>query len=266
MYFSDNIRLLRQRREFTQDFMASELGLSRSTLNSYENGTIINPTTEALISFSEYFKMSIDTLIKVDFTALSETKLKELILGHDTFIKGSKLRVLATTVDANNRENIEVVPVKAKAGYKNGYADPDFIKKLPTFQLPILFNDRKYRMFQITGDSMLPVPDKSWVIGEYLENFYDIKDGSAYVLLTLDDGIVFKIAYNQLRKKKSLLLKSLNPEYDPYEVPVNEVREVWKFCNYISSELPEPQQAKEELFLKVLKLEKDMKKIKGTMK
>jgi transcriptional regulator with XRE-family HTH domain len=266
MYFSENIRLLRQRKEFTQDFMSSELGLSRSTLNSYENGTIVNPTIEALISFSDYFKMSIDTLIKIDFTALSESKLKELILGHDTFIKGSKLRVLATTVDANNKENIEVVPVKAKAGYKNGYADPDFIKKLPTFQLPILFNDRKYRMFQVTGDSMLPVPDKSWVIGEYLENFYDIKDGSAYVLLTLDDGIVFKIAYNQLRKKKSLLLKSLNPEYDPYEVPVNEVREVWKFCNYISSELPEPQQAKEELFLKVLKLEKDMKKIKGAMK
>ena len=47
---------------------------------------------------------------------------------------------------------------------------------------------------------------------------------------------------------------------------MNEVREVWKFCNYISSELPEPQQAKEELFLKVLKLEKDMKKIKGAMK
>ena len=69
-----------------------------------------------------------------------------------------------------------------------------------------------------------------------------------------------------MRKKKSLLLKSLNPEYEPYEVQVNEVREVWKFCNYISSELPEPQQAKEELFLKVLKLEKDMKKIKGAMK
>lgn len=266
MYFSSNIRLLRMRKNRTQDVVASEIGFSRSTLNSYENGTIVNPTIEALIYFSDYFKMSIDTLIKIDLNALSDRRLNELELGHDAFIKGSKLRVLATTVDANNRENIEVVPVKAKAGYKNGYADPDFIKKLPTFQLPILFNDRKYRMFQITGDSMLPVPDKSWVIGEYLENFYDIKDGSAYVLLTLDDGIVFKIAYNQLRKKKSLLLKSLNPEYDPYEVPVNEVREVWKFCNYISSELPEPQQAKEELFLKVLKLEKDMKKIKGAMK
>src|SRR5437773_9738819 len=146
--------------------------------------------------------MSIDTLIKIDLTKLSARRLLELELGHDAFIKGSRLRVLATTVDNNNKENIEVVPIKAKAGYKNGYADPDFIAKLPVFQLPILFNDRKYRMFQISGDSMLPVPDKSWVIGEYIENWYDIKDGHPYVFLTQDEGIVFKIAYNELKKKK----------------------------------------------------------------
>ncbi len=62
-------------------------------------------------------------------------------------------------------------------------------------------------MFQITGDSMLPIPDKSFVIGEYLENWYDIKDGQAYVILTQDEGLVFKVAFNQLRKKKSLMLE-----------------------------------------------------------
>src|SRR5204863_2002257 len=112
-------------------------------------------------------------------------------------VRGTKLRILATTVDSKNKENIEVVPLKAKAGYKSGYADPEFIKGLPTFQLPILYNDRKYRMFQISGDSMLPIPDKSWVVGEYVENFNDIKDGHPYILLTNDEGIVFKMAYNQ---------------------------------------------------------------------
>ena len=37
----------------------------------------------------------------------------------------------------------------------------------------------------------MPIPDKSWVIGEYVENFYDIKDGQAYIFLTEDDGVVF---------------------------------------------------------------------------
>ncbi|MFI5218604.1 MAG: XRE family transcriptional regulator [Bacteroidia bacterium] len=265
MYFSNNIRLLRQRKNRTQDIVANELRLSRSTINSYENGIIINPTIEALIAFSNYFKMSIDTLIKINLGKLSESKLRELELGYDQYVRGTRLRVLATTVDSTNKENIEVVPLKAKAGYKNGYGDPDFIKKLPTFQLPILFNDRKYRMFQISGDSMLPIPDKSWVIAEFIENWYNIKDGDAYVLLTLDDGIVFKIAFNQIKKKKNLLLKSLNTFYEAYEININEVKEVWKFCNYLSSEIPDMRFMKDDLLSKVIKLERDMKKIKGVM-
>ncbi len=265
MYFNTNIKILRQRRNRTQDLVATELGISRSTLNSYENGSIKNPTLEALMGFTKYFKVSIDTLVKVDMSKLSGFQLSELEKGNDVYVTGSRLRVLATTVDSQNRENIEVVPLKAKAGYKNGFADPEFIKKLPTFQLPILFNDRKYRMFQITGDSMLPIPDKSFVIGEYLENWYDIKDGQAYVILTQDDGLVFKVAFNQLRKKRSLTLKSLNPEYEPYEVQANDLREVWKFCNYMSSELPEHSMDKDDLLTKLAALEKDVKGIKSVL-
>ena len=262
MYFSNNIRQLRNRRKRTQDVVAGELGMSRSTLNSYENGSIKNPTLESLMLFSKYFRLSIDTMVKVDLSKLSDFQLSELEKGNDIYITGSRLRIIATTVDSQNRENIEVVPIKAKAGYKNGFADPEFIKKLPTFQLPLLLSDRKYRMFQISGDSMLPIPDKSWVIGEYLENWYDIKDGEAYILLTQEEGLVFKIAHNQLRKKKSLLLKSLNTIYNSYELHVGEIREVWKFCNYLSNELPDNSMMKDELLSKILKLEKEVQSIK----
>ena len=173
------------------------------------------------------------------------------------------MRVIATTVDSQNRENIEVVPLKAKAGYKNGFADPEFIKKLPTFQLPILFNDRKYRMFQISGDSMLPIPDKSYVIAEYLENWYDIKDGEAYVLLTQEEGIVFKMVENNLKKKRSLTLKSLNTIYNPYDLNVSDIKEVWKFCNYMSTEIPESNFAKDELIDKLSKLETEVQSIRN---
>jgi transcriptional regulator with XRE-family HTH domain len=265
MHFNTNIKLMRQRRNRTQDVVAGDLGVSRSTLNSYENGSIRNPTLDALMLFSKYYKVSIDTLVKVDMGKLSQFQLSELERGHDVYVTGSRLRVLATTVDSHNKENIELVPLKAKAGYRNGYADPDFVKSLPVFQLPILFKERKYRMFQISGDSMLPVPDKSWVIGEYLENWYDIRDGQPYVLLTQDDGIVFKLAYNQLKKKRNLLLKSLNPNYDPYEVNVNEVKEVWKFCNYLSSEIPEDQIRKESLMQSVSQLERELSTIKKSL-
>lgn len=265
LLFNQNIKLLRSRRTRTQDVVANELGISRSTLNSYENGSIKNPTLDSLMMFSKYYRISIDTMVKVDLTKLSEFQLSELERGHDVFVTGSRLRVLATTVDSQNRENIEVVPLKAKAGYRAGYADPDFIKKLPTFQLPILFSERKYRMFQISGDSMHPIPDKSYIIGEYVENWYDIKDGDAYVFLTQEDGIVFKIAYNQLRKKKNLLLKSLNAVYEPYEVPVGEIKEVWKFCNYISNQLPEISFTKDDVLEKLSNMEEQMKNLRKAL-
>ena len=135
------------------------------------------------------------------------------------------------------------------------------LKKLPSFQLPILFNDRKYRMFQISGDSMLPIPDKSYVIAEYLENWFEIKDGSAYVILTRDEGIVFKIAINQLKKRKRMILHSLNQFYKPYEINVSDVREVWKFCNFLSSEIPYPA-SRDELLKSIHVMEYEI----GTMK
>lgn len=261
MYFNSNIKLLRKRRERTQEVVAGEIGVSRSTLNSYENGLIVNPTLEALIMFSDYFKISIDTLIRTDLSRLSEKKLSEIELGHDDFIKGSKLRILATTVDSKNNENIELVPLKAKAGYTAGYSDPEFIRTLPTFQLPFLSSERKYRTFQVSGDSMLPIPDKSFVTAEFVENWNDIKDGNAYILVSRDEGIVFKVVFNHLRNKKMLLLKSLNPAYEPYEMRINDVKEIWKFVNYISSELPQPDITKDELVSGVSNLHREMKKI-----
>ncbi|MBL7929995.1 MAG: helix-turn-helix domain-containing protein [Bacteroidia bacterium] len=264
MLFSSNIRLLRNRKKRTQETVATELGISRSTLNSYESGIIVNPTVEALLKFADYYKVSVDTLLRIDLSTLSESKLREIELGYDAYVRGSKLRVLATTVDSKNRENIEAVPLKAKAGYRTGYSDPDYIGKLPVFQLPILFKERKYRMFQIQGDSMEPIPDKSWVIGEFLENWYNIKDGEAYIILTKDDGIVFKIACNQLKKKRSLLLKSLNPAYEPYEVNANDILEVWSFCNYISNEIPDAGM-KENFLPAIHNLEKTLKDLKQQM-
>src|SRR5258705_10748774 len=119
MYFNNNIKLLRARRNRTQDIVSNELGVSRSTLNSYENGSIKNPTLDALMLFSKYFKVSIDTLVKVDMSKLSEHQVADLERGNDVFVTGSKLRGLATTVDNHNKENIEVVLLKAQADHTN---------------------------------------------------------------------------------------------------------------------------------------------------
>ena len=74
---------------------------------------------------------------------------------------------------------------------------------------------------------MIPIPDKAWVTGEFLQDWNDIVTGEAYVVLTLDDGIVFKIAENLMKKEHKLTLFSLNPVYEPFDINVNEIKEVF---------------------------------------
>jgi transcriptional regulator with XRE-family HTH domain len=264
MYFTSNIKILRKRKGRTQDEVAFALKLKRSTLSGYENG-VAQPGIEVLIAFSGYFNMSIDTLLKMDISKLSESQLGELERGYDAYIKGSNLRVLTTTVNAKNSENIELVPEKAKAGYTTGYADPEYIGELPVFTLPFLSDKRKYRTFQLKGDSMLPIPDGSWVTGEFLQDWMNIVSGNAYIVFTMNDGIVFKVVENCIKTDGKLILYSLNTLYEPYEVHISEVKEIWKFVNYISSELPDPVIPEKQLIQTVAGMKQDLERIKNRL-
>ncbi len=263
-YFSSNIKFLRKRKGFTQDEVAEHLGMKRPTLSGIEN-EVSQPTISALLTFSKYYSIAIDTLLNIEIDKLSELQLRQLQRGEDVFIRGGKLRILATTINSDNNENIELINEKAKAGYATGFADPEFISQLPKFQLPFLSRQKKYRTFQISGDSMLPIPEGSWVTGEYLQDWSDIITGQAYIIFTLDDGIVFKISENLLKEEGMLRLFSLNPLYEPYEVPVSEIKEVWKFTHYISNELPDPALPQDELLKTVANLKNDMDKLKMTV-
>lgn len=53
-------------------------------------------------------------------------------------------------VDENNENLIEVVPVKATAGYLAGYDDPEYIEQLQKIKLPFLPTG-KHRAFPIKG-------------------------------------------------------------------------------------------------------------------
>ncbi len=262
--FSGNIKLLRKRRRKTQDDVSQALNMKRSTLSGYENN-VGQPGVDSLVAISEYYGVTIDTLVKVDLSSLSESQLSQLERGYDVYIKGSNLRVLATTVDNDDNENIELVPEKAKAGYQRGFADPDFISELPVFQLPFLSKEKKYRTFQINGDSMLPVPDGSWVTGEFVQDWFHIKDGEACIILTLNEGIVFKIVENHLERSGKLIVHSLNPIYKPYEISVKEIKELWKFSHYISQEMPDPEINNETVLQKLKKLQNEVADIRKKM-
>jgi transcriptional regulator with XRE-family HTH domain len=226
MYLHSNIKLLRKRKGITQSIMAEALGISRSKLAGYELS--ISPPLDTLVKICEYLEVSVDLMLKENLEKYPAHKLRD-VLETSRYLKGRDLRILTTTVDAQGRELIEVVSQKAKASYLAGFSDPDFIGELPRFYLPFLPQDKKYRVFQVDGDSMEPIPDGAWIICEYMDDWTAIKDGEKYVIVTAQDGVTFKLAYNQLNNKKQLLLCSSNPLYTPFEVKAETVREVWKY-------------------------------------
>lgn len=226
MILTNNLKLLRKKKNLTQEMLASTLGISRSKLAGYESS--VNPPLDTLVKISDTLGVSVDILLREDLSSYSEYKLREL-LETDQFLRGRKLRILATTVDEQGRELIEVVSQRAKASYLAGFADPEYIAELPRFALPFLPMDKKHRVFQVDGDSMLPIPDGAWIVCEYVDDWLSIKNGERYVVVTEQDGVTFKLAYNRIQTEKKLLLCSANPIYPPFEVEIEQVREIWKY-------------------------------------
>jgi transcriptional regulator with XRE-family HTH domain len=230
MYFSENLKFLRTRQKRSQSDLALTLELTRTTLSGYEKN--VQPPFRVLIRIAEYFNISLDALIRYDLKQLSEFQFSQIENGFDVDITGKKLRLLTISVNQEGDENIEMVPIKAHAGYTSGYTDAEFISSLPKFSLPFLPKEKTYRSFQIQGDSMLPIIEGSWVTCSYIENWQEIKDGTPCVIVTTDEGIVFKLIYNQVEKNRTFLLVSKNRIYKPYEIEVKNIVELWKFETY----------------------------------
>ncbi|MFN8310555.1 MAG: helix-turn-helix domain-containing protein [Chitinophagales bacterium] len=228
-FIQHNIKFLRKQKGWTQEQLGLELEIKRSLIGSYEEGRA-KPNYEVLAALSKVFKCSIDNLITRD---LRLTEKVPLFSPEQLDITGESMRVLAITVDEKQNENIEIVPAKAAAGYLNGYADPTFIEELNRFRLPFL-PAGTYRAFEIKGDSMLPLQPGSVVVGEYLSNWKEMKDGHTYVIISKHDGIVYKRAFSKIEEDGTLILRSDNTSYPAYSIHINEVLEVWKAVLHMS--------------------------------
>jgi transcriptional regulator with XRE-family HTH domain len=211
-YAGKNLRYLRKLRGWTQEEFANKLKIKRSLIGAYEEERA-EPRLDVLETMCNIFKLSLDELLLKDLTA---TK------GGGTYLdKRRQLKMVAEV------KLIQFVPIKAAAGYLAGYADPDFIDELNTFTLPMLAPGN-YRAFEIVGDSMLPTPSGSVIVGEKVEDVEDVKANNTYIVVSKSEGIVYKRIMKNNRLKNKLILVSDNPQYSPYNVNTEDLIEVWK--------------------------------------
>lgn len=211
-----NLKYLRRLRGWTQEEFANRLHIKRSLLGAYEEERA-EPRIDVLETVGEIFKLTLDELLLKD-------------LGDS---KGNYLAKRRAQKLASGTNEIQFVPVKAAAGYLAGYADPEFIDELNTFTLPML-SSGQYRAFEIVGDSMLPTPSGSVIVGEKVDDLEDVKSNQTYIVVSRNEGIVYKRVMKNARLKNKITMISDNPAYQPYNVSAEDIMEVWKAQMVIS--------------------------------
>lgn len=213
---NQNLKYLRKLRGWTQEEFANKLNIKRSLLGAYEEERA-EPRIDVLELVCDMFKLTLDDILRKD---LSDNKSNYLA-------RRRSLKMAA------GRAEIPFVPVKAAAGYLAGYADPEFIDELNTFTLPML-SGGNYRAFEIIGDSMLPTPSGSVIVGEKVSSIDEVRNNMACIVVSRNEGVVYKRVQRNGRQKNKLTLISDNPSFHPYTVNADEVLEMWQAQMVIS--------------------------------
>src|SRR5690606_10431069 len=164
-------------------------------------------------------------------------------------------------------ESIVLVNQKAAAGYPHNIQDTEWYQSLPRFNIPLpQFRNASYRGFQVEGDSMLPnIRPNEWVLGRAVANLDEATDGRIYIIVLKDSVLVKKLQKLPGNPQKIRLI-SLNKEYLPIEVDVDDLQELWVVNSKLSFGIEEPsdssllrelQESMEDLKSKINELRED---------
>ncbi len=248
---AQNLRFLRKHKKLSQQELSETMRIPRTTLGDYERGKT-EPNIETLIKFSSFYKVNLDELLTSD-----------LSMQNYEIIKNKNFRVLAISVDDENRGNIELVDTKAEAGYLESFSDPHYIKDLPKISFPSI-PEGTYRGFEIQGESMLPMESGSIVICSYVENLNQVKNDRTYIIASKNDGLVYKRVLRN-EKRRSLILISDNPVYAPYEISFEDVAEIWQYYAHLSFS-DEKQSLDNRVEDRIIDIQKNLEEIKAMVK
>jgi DNA-binding XRE family transcriptional regulator len=291
-FFSSNLIYLREIKGETQEETATALDISRSTYVNYETSPQ-KPKADICLKIIGHFDISFEDLMLVDLSKGKDGKKKDKQknrqkgkdlgkdLGKDnaseTQIIGSVLvpdsvglsmqrAPKVITLDTSGRENMVMVPVRARAGYLNGYGDVEYIEKLPAFRLPG-FTNGTFRIFEVEGLSMYPTfDDKDLIITRFVEDMRQITNDRIHVVVTKNDGVVVKRVLNRIETEGKLILKSDNikdrQDYPTMIVDIDEILEVWYGVSFMSRFMRAPG----EIYTRLIDLEARFTLMEDTVK
>ncbi len=285
-FLSSNLKLLRKNIRKSQTDIGFQLNKAHTSIGNWEKG-ISEPSLTEIEEIARIFEISPADLLYTDLAKVQVSEKKQVgeikqnmqvkvqdkvqVSGQNQSIYGTEMTdqrgnmlqepthnitpVTAPkviTIDSSGNENVLYVPVKARAGYLTGMADPKFIEKLPAYSLPGYHNGT-YRIFEINGPSMFPTfQDKDRCVTRWSQ-VSDIRDDRVYVVITKNDGLLIKRCINRMNEGK-IICKSdnnLSGEYPPIVLDVSEILEVWYVVERWTRQMPGPG----EIYKRIVNLE-----------
>jgi hypothetical protein len=204
--------------------IASKLGTYNHIINSILKGER-NITVEQLHKLFDYYGISANFIFGLSNDMYVDDS------GHDIPVRDKNEQLWT------GRPNITLVPDRAIAGYALSVNNPQYLADCPRFSIPNMAGN--LLAFEISGNSMEPtITGSDLVICEPLERGEPIRDNQVYVVVT--DVVVVK-RIQQVKegtKVRALRLISDNPFYKPYEVILDEVRQILRVkCRLTSHDI-----------------------------
>jgi transcriptional regulator with XRE-family HTH domain len=238
--YYQRIKEFRKSKKMSLQEVADKVDLAKSTLSDFENGKS-SVSTDNLILICRAIGADIGwVMTNKEYGTAEHKEFSEPPLTYQKKDNGMPLMI---TVDNAGDENIVLVNTKAQAGYPTHYLEPEYYRNLPSFKLPVArLRNGTFRAFEVSGPSMQPTFHQgAIVIGEFKENWHkgDIRDGYVYVVVT-KEYVTVKRVLNRIAQGK-LALMSDNEEFKTYQVPVEDVLQLWYVPGALLFQFPNPR-------------------------
>jgi transcriptional regulator with XRE-family HTH domain len=202
--------ILRKKKNITQNDFANKLGLKRTTITNYETGTS-SPDNERLVAIAKILGVSIDDLLTKDLSSFKTGIVSET----------------STLYETPKYEGIPLLPIGAFAGISSNTDYSIMSNSIEDrYVVPLFGKTEVDFMIQVKGNSMQPKYNSGDVVAcKFIKELTFIQWNKTYVIDTKSQGTIIK-RLKKPREKDMVTCLSDNIEFDDFELPISEIRNV----------------------------------------
>jgi len=218
--------------------------------------------SNGLVKSSRQFALAIDTLpqgLNEILKGNRDVTIKNILnlvsvfnVSESYLISGEGPMFKSETAEIQKQEDkIQYVPTPAYAGNMDQFIEAVSSEDMMRFSIPgyqTMYGE--HRCYDVEGDSMEPTlfsGDKIVCSQVPSTNHYScIKDKYVYVIVTLNE-IMVKRVINNITINGTLTIISDNTFYNAKQIPISDVKEIWRVNLKLSHFMTDPSNAKNSL-------------------